>query len=265
MPLAPILWLFLIAFSPSALQAAEFTVPALEGPVVDDAGILEPAAKRQIEKALRRLWQEGGSQIAVLTVNELHGLPIERASIQVAEDWKLGTAEKDNGVLLLIARKERQVRIEVGGGLEGRLTDIEAGRIIDQTMVPLFKAGRMSQGIVRGIAEIAQKTDPEFDMAAALNAKTSPVRKSSRGRSWGGIVNFLIFVLFAGGVFLRRLGVGLAPYSIRRRRYGRAGIYGIGAGGFGSGRFGGGGFSGGGGGFSGGGGGFSGGGASGQW
>ena len=97
----------------SDLSAAEFEVPPLRSAVTDQAGILSPATRQQLESALRQIQRVGGTQLAVLTVPDLGGLTIEQASIRVVDAWKLGSEKGDKGVLLLVARDERKGRIEV--------------------------------------------------------------------------------------------------------------------------------------------------------
>jgi uncharacterized protein len=227
-------------------EVVEFKVPELTGPVVDAAGILRPAAAQTIERALRALKESGGSQINVLTVPSLHGLAIEQASIKVVDQWKLGGRKIDNGVLLMIAPSEHRLRIEVGRGLEGELTDAESKRIIDLGMIPLIRNGDYDGAIVVGIYQIAQITDPKFDLAPYLQGKAKLRHREPAQFSWLRILLyiavFLIFFFFGGGGR-------------------RSGIY-YGGGGWGGGSRGGGGS---GGSWGGGGGGFSGGGASGDW
>lgn len=232
----------------TAADADEFRVPPLRGAVNDTAGLLSAATRRNLESALRTLHEGGGTQLAVLTLPSLSGLSIEQASIRVADEWKLGTEKRDDGVLLLIARKERQIRIEVGQGLEGVLTDAYAKRIIDEGMVPLFRAGDVSSGVILGVFQIARLTNPEVDLRHYLEGSLQPQR-TGRPRSRGQGAIPLLVILAAVPLLLMRLGsFGGVPYYRRRRGY-----Y-WGAGGFaGGGGFGGGGFSGGGGGFSGGG------------
>ena len=228
-----------------ALPLWAFDVPRLTGPVVDRAGMLSSAAEQQIADALRRLQQQpGGMQIAVLTVPDLGGETIEQASIQVAEAWQLGNEATDKGVLLMVAKAERRIRIEVGQGLEGDLPDAHAKRIIDEAMTPLFRSGNVDQGILVGVYQIAQRVHPDLDVAPLFQG--SPQRDwqtaHRSGRGIGALLTilFLLLLLFGG----RGMGGGLLGGS---------------RGGYGGGGFGGGG------GFSGGGGGFSGGGASGGW
>lgn len=239
--------LALLVFSLSAIAHAEFTVPALTGAVVDQAQILSPQAEEAIGTVTRQLWEKRGTQLQVLTVSSLEGLPIEEASIKVTDKWKLGDAKTDRGILLLIAPNEHQMRIEVGQGLEGELPDVTAQRIIREEITPHFKAGDYDSGVMAGVGAILRYSDPDF--------KAQPRQQVHRRKSGIGSLLFFLFLLL-----LMSLGGG------RRRRSGLGGFllgYGLG-GGFG-GRGGGSWGGGGGGGWSGGGGGFSGGGSSGSW
>lgn len=236
----------------SIMPATAFDVPRLTGPVMDQAGMLSAAAERQISAALQNLKkQPTGVQIAVLTVPDLQGESIEGASIQVVDQWKLGSADKDNGVLVLVAKKERKIRIEVGQGLEGDLPDAWAKRIIDEAMTPLFRSGNVDQGVLVGVFQIAQRTHPGIDVTPLFQGSQQRDWRTSHRKSRGGgsliPILFLLLMLFAG----RRMGGGLFAGMLLGGMMGRGG----GRGGFG----------GGGGGFGGGGGGFSGGGASGGW
>jgi uncharacterized protein len=236
---------FLCLLAPPAW--AEFQVPRLTGPVVDQAGMLSDSTRERLESFLRRLHESGGTQLQVLTVHDLGGLAIEQASIQVTDEWKLGGAKEDNGVLLMIAQQERKVRIEVGQGREGVLPDVVASRIIREVITPRFRQGALDNGVVEGVIAIVRKTDPDF-LASAGEGRPA---HDGEGKISGRTLELLIFVLF--------FTVVLLPPLFGRRRGGRGMFF---PGGFGGGGFGG---SSGGGGWSGGGGGFSGGGASGDW
>lgn len=234
-------WLFAFLLLFSCWARAEFQVPRLTGPVVDQVGVLRPQDRRELEAVLRDYNNQGKAQIQVLVVQSLGDLTIEEASIKVADVWKLGTEKKDNGVLFLIAPNERKLRIEVGQGLEGTLPDVIAKRIVSDTVVPLFKARNLSAGIVVGVYQIIKYVDQEYADQHLAQQEPTPA-KSIPG--WVIIV-ILLLLLFVGRF--------LPASSFRGGRRG-GGFYG--GGGFGGG---------GGGGWSGGGGGFSGGGASGSW
>ena len=229
------------------VAVAELKVPRHTGWVVDQAQLFSSSEEQRLTAALQGLKAaKSGAQMAVLTVPALKGDSLELFSVRVVEAWKLGKKDIDNGLLLLIVRDDRKIRIEVGYGLEGRLNDARCGDII-RGMGPFFREGRFADGAMSAIGEVQQHltgTRP-----AGLPAR--PARSRSRKGNSPGFM-LLLFVLFF-----------VLP-AIMRRRYGRGHTIFIGGGGF---RGGGGGFSGGGfgGGFSGGGGSFGGGGASGGW
>ncbi len=241
----------LILWSVAPIAAAEFEVPALRSAVTDRAGILSPVTRQKLESALQELRRVGGTQLAVLTLPNLSGLTIEQASIRVVDEWKLGTKKGDKGVLLLVARDERKVRIEVGQGLEGQLTDAYSKRIIDEGITPLFREGDMNGGVTVGVYQIARLTNPKIDLRPFLEGQLRQRNSRSRRESspwatlFGGLLMLVVFSSRMGLLPLLLLG-GMGG----RRRMGHYGG-GLGGGGFG--------------GFSGGGGGFSGGGASGGW
>ncbi len=255
--LAGVLGLMLAAKAPAQ---ETFTPPELTGPVVDQANVIDGRSERAIESGLRALRAQGGSQINILTVPTLGGLTIEQASIRVVDQWRLGGQKADDGALIFLAIEERKLRIEVGQGLEGKLTDADSKRIIDQSMVPLLRAGDISGAMLVGVYQVVRKTDPGFDISPYLESQAAqdghspaPGFGAEGGRLNIGVILFFLFILFLFG----RGG--------RRRRRGGALPFLVGWGmgqswGGGGGR--GGGF---GGGWGGGGGGFSGGGASGDW
>ena len=142
-----------------------FKVPPLRGPVNDYAKILDPSTKEKLNQILRQLKKESqGTELAILTLPNLEGLSIEQASFAVVDAWQLGGEKKDNGILLLISKKERRIRIEVGQGHEGNLTDAYAKRIIDEIMVPLMQSGDTNSSILLGVYQITQKIHPEIDV-----------------------------------------------------------------------------------------------------
>jgi uncharacterized protein len=222
--------------------------------VVDDGGFLSTTAERQISAALGEVKRQGGgTEIAVLTVPDLGGLTIEQASIRVADKWRLGSENKDNGVLLMFAQKEQRVRIEVGQGLEGNLTDAHAKRIIAETIVPLFRSGNPEQGILVGVYQVAQRTNPELRLEQIFGTKSTQWKKPQRRRGRGGfgfIIPLIFILLFIfGGRGRGRGGRGgglFAGLLLGSMIGGSRGGGGFGGGGFGGGFGGGGGFSGGG-------------------
>lgn len=236
-----------------AEEMSEFQVPELTGPVVDEAGILDPDLIRFLSRGIRNLKASGGSQINVLTVSTLGRDSIEQASIKVTDKWKLGGEKSDNGILLLIAPSERKVRIEVGQGLEGSLTDAYSNRIIQDTILPAFRSGNYDQGVLSGVIEIIKKTDPNANVEELFKGGQTRTKAKSSGRWLFYLIGLIILIsLFSGGGGGRRRRGSFSPWGAGALGYG-LGSLGGGGGGWGGGSSGGGGWGGGGGGFSGGG------------
>ena len=229
-----------MALTFAAVGLAQADVPKLKGRVNDYAGILDSSQVTQIERALAAFESKTTTQVVLLTVASLDGDAIEQYAIRVAEKWKVGQKGKDNGVILVVAPNERKVRIEVGYGLEGSLTDLEASKIIRHVIIPAFKSGNFYAGIVGGLDGVMKAAEGEFK-APEKNSSYGRY-ESKKGRSiFSTIVSILIFILLIS----TRTGRFILFSSLL---------------------FGGmGGRGGGGGGFSGGGGGFGGGGSSGSW
>jgi uncharacterized protein len=176
----------------SAYAAAE--VPALNGYVNDYANMMSPSVRSKLTKELRELERTDSTQIVILTISSLEGQPIEDYSIKVAEAWKIGQKGRDNGIILIVASQERKMRIEVGRGLEGKLTDLTAGRIIDLVIKPRFKRGDFNGGFVAGVAALIDATKGEFK---AEDTKPPPKKKS---------FSPLFTILLFGGIGLLVLG-----------------------------------------------------------
>ena len=138
----------------SIAAAFTFNFPVLSGRVVDQANLIQPATRIAIEQKLEDLETKSGIQLVVATVSSLEGQDIEPYANELFRNWKLGEKTKNNGVLLLVAPNERRVRIEVGYGLEGTLTDALSKVIIANAITPRFKAGDFSGGISRGVDDI---------------------------------------------------------------------------------------------------------------
>jgi len=190
-------WLFLLIFFLLCLPIASYglEVPRLQGYVNDYAGMISPSAKSRLEEELRAFERSDSTQIVILTVPSLEGENIEEFSMKVAEAWKIGQQQKDNGVLFIISQQERKIRIEVGRGLEGKLTDLMAGRIIDQVIKPRFKQGDFSGGFIAGISALIGATRGEF------KAEQRPFQRRQKG-----FPPFLTFLLFFG-IFILFLGI----------------------------------------------------------
>jgi uncharacterized protein len=278
------------------LQAIALDVPTLRGHVNDYAAMLSPGAAQELEASLNAFETSDSTQIVVLTIPTLEGETLDGYSIKVAEAWRIGQKKIDNGVILLIAKQERKIRIEVGRGLEGKLTDLVSGRIIRSEISPRFKAGDIDGGIKSGVAAIMAVVKGEYtaNPRDIGNAKRSIhpnhsiftfviflmvacIFLGSISRILGGVAGaiglpIIAFLLFPGLAFFLLIGLGVGGFLIGLFLTflfgggGRGGGFFGGGGPFMWGGFGGGGFGGGGGGgFSGGGGDFGGGGASGDW
>lgn len=218
----------------------------------DYAGILSAGQRDAIDVRLRNFETQTTSQVVLLTVPSLDGEDLEGFSIRVAEQWKIGRKGQDNGAILLVVPGDRKVRIEVGYGLEGTLTDAECDRILRQLVLPAFKNGSFYEGISAGLSAIMRVVHEPWKDPPETAAP--PGDKRVKIQSSGLLFLFLFFFLFLAR-FHR--------FSRMGRMGGRTAWGGRGLGRMGSGGFGG--FGGGGGSFGGGGGSFGGGGASGRW
>ncbi len=248
-----ILVLLCILSTPSLLA---LDVPPLKGRVNDYAGMMSSYTQQQLESVLRDLEQTDSTQLVVLTIPSLEGEVLEEFSLKVAEQWKIGQKGFDNGAVLLIAKKERDIRIEVGYGLEGSLTDLMAGRIIRDVIVPRFRAGNFDQGVLDGVQAMIGVVRGEYKAPEKIPTRRGPGIEIIILINVLGFAHLFIFVM----LFLFRSS---KLRHSRRSNSGAGWFAGSSGGGFSSGSFSGGGFSSGG--FSGGGGGFGGGGASGGW
>jgi uncharacterized protein len=139
---------------PLAALAQRAEVPYLTGRVVDNAEILKPETRRRLADELQAHEKKTANQIGVLTVPTIHGESVEEYAVRVFEQWKLGQKGKDNGVLVLVVPQDRRMRIEVGYGLEGTLTDAAASRIVRDVMTPRFRSGDYDGGVSQGVAAI---------------------------------------------------------------------------------------------------------------
>ena len=233
-------------------------VPPLTAHVNDTAYLLSSGAEQQLEQKLAGYEQRSSHQFALLTIDSLDGDALEDFSIRVVEAWKLGKKGKDDGLLLLIVKNDHKLRIEVGYGLEGDITDAFSARVIRNVLTPSLRAGKPEQGVSEAFDVLMKKASGEAVPDAAV---APPRRQEDDGPSPFAVVALLLFLV-----------PFLLPLLFGRGRYRRSGILLGGLGGYGGGWGGssrGGGWGGwgggGGGGYSGGGGGFGGGGSSGSW
>ena len=265
----------------SALTAAQVPVPPLTGHVIDQTGTLTAEQKATLEQTLTAFEARKGSQLAVLMVATSAPEEIEQFALRVAEQWKLGRRRVDDGAILVVAKDDRAMRIEVGYGLEGALTDLTSKRIVSETILPRFKSQDFHGGITAGVGQIIRVIDGEPLPAPAnkpvggtgnvqqyvpvlfiLALAVGGVLRAALGKVPGSLVTggvVAVIAWFVVGAVSMALGAGVIALFVTLLG---GGMGGRGFGGY----YGGGGRGGsGGGGFSGGGGGFGGGGASGRW
>ena len=195
--------LFLLIFLvilPQPLLALD--VPRLAGRINDHAAMLSPGAAANLERKLATFERDQSTQIVLLTIPSLRGEEIDQFTIKVADSWKIGQKGKDNGVLLVLVRAERKVRIEVGMGLQGVLPDITASRIIRDMMRPYLKTGDFDRGITAGVDGIMAATKGEF------KASPGEMNKKPHRRSTSPVTLFLLTAVAAIilGSFSRYLG-----------------------------------------------------------
>jgi uncharacterized protein len=231
--------------------------PYLSGPVVDEAGFLDDAGRTRLAALLQELRSRTGAQMAIYIPNSLQGNDVESFSMSIAEQWKLGRKGEDRGLLLVLAPRERQVRLEVGYGLEGTLTDAWSRRMLDEVLVPYLREGRGEEGLGAVVGRIARELNADLPGAPAPRPR---IERRAAAPLWVWMV-LLLFVFPAFWIIVASQAAARTGHGMqgRTRRRGSGIWYGDGGG------FGGGGFGSGGGGFGGGGGGFGGGGASSRW
>ncbi len=277
------LGIFALLFASAAGAADTVAVPPLKARVTDLTGTLDARQLGALDAELRAFEQRKGSQIAVLIVPSTQPETIEQYSIRVAESWKIGRAKTDDGVILIIAKNDQRLRIEVGYGLEGAIPDVVAKRVIREVIAPHFLANDFYGGIRVGAETLMKLIDGEplppparsqaehaddyqslFVVLLAVVIVAGGVLKAVLGRTLGsaatGVAAGFVAWALAGALAAAVIaGIIAFLFALLMGSGGRGGY----PGGFGGGGWGGGGF--GGGGFGGGGGGFGGGGASGSW
>jgi uncharacterized protein len=273
---------FILASASASASAYALEVPALKGRVNDYGDMISQGTKSRLEQTLSDFEATDSTQVVILTVESLEGDSMEDFTIRVAEKWKIGQKGKDNGVILFASKNDRRMRIEVGLGLEGVLTDLLAGRILDNVISPKFKAGNFDDGFISGIDAIIQacrgefkndrtseNDDSDFGVLGTIlfmiampliSIFSRPLQSLSTKKklalgctvpiiSIGGLV--MLFSIFGNPIFIVLIMVLIFIFIVIMGA--GAGGTGYSGGGYSRGGFGGGGFSGGGGGFGGGG------------
>lgn len=190
---------------PAAVSALD--VPYLSGRVNDEAKLFDAASAERLETVLKSYERKSGRQIVVLTLPSLEGEPLEDYSIKVARTWGIGQKGRNNGILVLVARDDRKVRIEVGYGLEGQLPDALAGRIIRGEMIPRFRAGDYAGGVTAGVNAVIASLDGTYSPPPdVMPARVSRGRNDFDGM---GILEKIMMSCFVFGILGVFEGVGV--------------------------------------------------------
>jgi len=200
----------LLALALLSPLASALEVPYLSGRINDDAHLLDAATASSLEQTLKSYEEKTGQQIAVLTIPSLEGEPLEDFSLKVSRTWKLGRAGKNDGILLLIAKNDRKMRIEVGYGLEGTLPDALCGRIVRDEIVPKFRENDFSGGISAGVNAILSVLAGEY----SPSERTSPSGNSHSGSSRNdfagmGLLEKILVSCFVFGILGLFEGIGI--------------------------------------------------------
>jgi uncharacterized protein len=249
----PFVCLWILACADAQAQLA--TIPQPQGYVNDFAGLLDPSDRQTIQRYAAELEKKTTAQIAVVTVQSTQPETIQRYSVRLFDQWKIGQQGKDNGVLLLVAVSDRKAWITTGYGLEGAIPDLVANRIVTQTMIPLFKQDQYSRGITKGAVAIISLIAKE-NQTTITGQETRVYQQVRKKKSLWEVLFMIIFFLL---IFSSRTGLlgyfflgALAPGGRRRHGYwygsglgGSSGGFSGGFGGFGGGMTGGGGGGGG--------------------
>ena len=196
----------LLVLAPPGMAQQLAAIPAFDSPVVDTTGTLDAASKQQLEQQALALQQRKGSQLQVLVIPSTRPETIEQYAVRAFESFKLGRKGLDDGLLLVVAKDDRKVRIEVGYGLEGAIPDIAAGRVIQEYMVPKFRQGDYAGGIVDAVAQLVKLIDGE--------PLPEPVASHPTGPDRGGEWLFALVAAFFVASFLRSVFGGL-PAGVR--------------------------------------------------
>lgn len=204
------LWLaILLAFvllAPASALARAWPRP--EGPVADFAQVIPPETQQGIASMAKQLQQRTGVAVVVATLPSLEGRPLEETAVDLYRQWGIGQKEVNKGLLIMVAVKEKRLRLEVGYGLEAVITDAQAGQIRDQVIVPHLRQGDYAQGLSQGVAAVAREvyrqaglSPDEFPpVQAAPAAKPRKEKSSGHWLGWGALIAVLVFYLIGRGL-----------------------------------------------------------------
>lgn len=202
---------FLLFFSPAPLAALEIPQRP-EGRISDYAGTFSPSTRSSLEEKLRRFESETSNQIAVVTFPSLEGEVLEDFSIRLAEQWKIGQKGKDNGVILLIFKNDRKVRLEVGYGLEGVLPDATCRLIIENEIAPRFREGRFDEGIEAAVEAVITATKGEYQPETEMEG-LDYIGMAVVGFIAGLFLSLaFLWFIFAAGLLFALLGLAIHSY-----------------------------------------------------
>lgn len=191
-------------------------LPSLNTPIIDQANILSDSDKQALSQHILKLYEQGKAQIGVVIVPTTGQEAIFDYAMRVAEQWQLGTAKRDNGLLMVIAINDRKIQILTGYGLEGVLPDIVAGRIIRNEITPYFKQAQYAQGIQSGLSEIERilNLDPEIAQQAAQELQEQQAQalheQNARSQFWTYALIIIVVGAFASMIMGKRLSAATA-------------------------------------------------------
>ena len=204
--------LMLLAGRPAVAQ--ELPIPALQARVTDTTGTLDAATVQALESQLADLEQRKGAQVAVLMIPTTGGESIEAYAVRAFEQWKLGRAKVDDGILLLVAKDDRALRIEVGYGLEGAVPDLIAGRIINEQIVPQFRNGDFAAGVVAGVNSLVARVNGE-DLPAVETYDDD----NQAAAVWAFYAFFVLLLITSGAAVMGALIGGLSALTMFGNAY----------------------------------------------
>ncbi len=201
-----VLAILLTCLSLVCIAQPQKSIPAFDSPVVDTTGTLDAATKQQLEQQSLALQQRKGSQLQVLVVPSTAPETIEQYAVRAFESFKLGRKGVDDGLLLIVAKDDRKVRIEVGYGLEGAIPDITAGRVIQEYMVPKFRQGDYAGGIVDATGQLVKLVDGEPLPEPVASHPTGP---ENGGNFGAALAAAFVVAMFVRGFFGKRTSAGV--------------------------------------------------------
>jgi uncharacterized protein len=214
--LALLVLAILLAVISTALAEPKF--PPLTGRIVDDAKILSAADREEILTMLRQLEGKSSDQVVVYTTNSLQGYEIEDIGYRLGRFWKIGQGDINNGIILIVAPKERKVRIEVGRGLEGQMTDLLSGTIIRNGILPAFRRGEFSAGIKAGVRDVK---DVLLGDKAEVEKRARSIKPRQSATDWTPLIFVGLFIaMFIFVSIQAQRQARVQPSNMNRRRHG---------------------------------------------